>query len=187
MQRLWISGYRSFELGVFDPKDKKIVVIKYAIKNYLKRLIDEGQLDWVISGPNLGIEQWALQSAIELRNEYNLHCSMITPYIDFSKRWNESNQAQFSNLKQEVDFFASTSKSPYQSPIQLRSYQNFMINHTDRALLVYDPEHPGKPHYDYDLIQKYQKQKDYPLNLIDFYDLQDAAQEYSENHNPDFY
>lgn len=187
MQRLWISGYRSYELSVFDPKDKKITVIKYAITNYLKRLLDEGQLDWVISGPNLGIEQWGLQAALDLSNEYNLHTSLITPYIDFSKRWNETNQAALSNLKQEVDFFASTSNSPYQSPIQLRNYQNFMINHTDRALLVYDPEHPGKPHFDYDLIQKYQKQKDYPLDLIDFYDLQDAAEEYSENHNPDFY
>lgn len=186
MQRLWVTGYRSYELSIFSPKDKKIVVIKYAIENYLKRLLDEGQLDWVISGPNLGVEQWALQSALDLRDEYSVRSSMMVPYLNFDQRWNEANQANYQNLKDQVDFFAATSNSPYQSPVQLRNYQNFMINHTDRALLVYDPEHPGKPRFDYDLIQKYQKERDYPMDLLDFYDLQDAAEEYSENHNPNF-
>lgn len=60
-----------------------------------------------------------------------------------------------------------------------------MIQHTDRALMIYDTDHPGKPKYDYNLIQKYQETKEYPLDLIDFYDLQDAAEEYQENHSKD--
>ena len=52
-------------------------------------------------------------------------------------------------------------------------------------MLVYDSEHPGKPKFDYKLIRKYQETKDYPLDLIDFYDLQDAAEEYQENHRRD--
>lgn len=181
MQRLWISGYRSYEFGVFNPKDKKIIVIKYAIKNYLRRLLEEGQLDWVISGPNLGVEQWGLEVALELQQEYDLHTSMMTPYLDVEKRWNETNQTQFLQLKDKVDFYASTSNSPYKNPGQLRNYQNFMLTHSDRSLMIYDPEHPGKPKYDYELIKSYQEKKDYPLDLIDFYDLQDAAQEYNEN------
>ena len=53
--------------------------------------------------------------------------------------------------------------------------------------MIYDPEYPGKPKYDYNLIKKYQENNDYDLDLIDFYDLQDAAEEYQENHqNNDF-
>ena len=37
----------------------------------------------------------------------------------------------------------------------------------------------------YKLIRKYQETKDYPLDLIDFYDLQDVAEEYQENHRRD--
>ena len=59
MQRIWISGYRSYELGTFGDKDPKITVIKYAIKQYLTNLLEEGQLDWVITGANLGVEQWS--------------------------------------------------------------------------------------------------------------------------------
>lgn len=186
MKRLWVSGYRNYELGIFNAKDKKIIVIKYALKRYFRQLIDEGKLDWVIAGPNLGVEQWALESALELKDNYPLRVAMMSPYLEFSKRWNENNQAIFSQLKEKVDFFGATSNSPYQNPSQLRNFQNFMINHTDQSLLVYDPEHPGKPKFDYNLIKKYQTEKDYPLTLVDFYDLQDAAEEYAESQNSNF-
>lgn len=106
----------------------------------------------------------------------------MTPYEEFANHWNENNQAAFLNLKNQVDFFASTSNTPYQSPMQLRNYQNFMLRHTDRALMIYDEEHPGKPKYDFNSIRRYQKDHEYQLDLIDFYDLQDAAEEYQENH-----
>lgn len=187
MQRLWITGYRSYELNVFGDKDPKITVIKYALKNYLVSLIEDGQLDWIITGANLGVEQWAAEVGIELGQKYSVRTSVMIPYENFANRWNETNQAKFLNLKENVDFLASTSNNPYQSPVQLRNYQNFMIQHTDRAMMIYDPEHPGKPKYDYNLIQKYQEIKEYPLDLIDFYDLQDAAEEYQENQHGSYF
>lgn len=183
MQRIWITGYRSYELNIFRNNDPKITIIKYAINNYLKTIAEDSELDWVISGANLGVEQWALSSAIELRKSYPLRVSMMIPYEQFSNRWNERNQLTFQALKDDVDFFASTSNMPYQSPIQLRNYQNFMLNHTDSALMIYDPEHPGKPKYDYNLIKKYQENHEYGLKLIDFYDLQDIAEDYLASGN----
>ncbi|WP_251717355.1 DUF1273 domain-containing protein [Lactobacillus agrestimuris] len=187
MQRIWVTGYRSYELAVFGEKDPKITIIKYALKNYLKSLLEEGEIDWVITGANLGIEQWAAEVAIELRKEYPVQISIMTPYEEFSNRWNENNQAKFINLKNKVDFFASTSNTPYKSPVQLRNYQNFMLRHTDQALMIYDEEHPGKSKYDYNLIKKYQESNNYPLHLIDFYDLQDIANEYEEERNMERY
>lgn len=183
MQRLWVTGYRSYELNVFGDQDPKITVIKYALKNYFVSLLENAALDWVITGANLGVEQWAAEAATALRQKYPLRVSIMTPYQEFAQRWNENNQARYLKLKQEVDFFASTSNNPYRSPAQLRNYQRFMLQHTDRALMIYDPEHPGKPKYDYKIIRKYQEGKKYPLDLIDFYDLQDAAEEYEENHH----
>lgn len=37
------------------------------------------------------------------------------------------------------------------------------------------------------LLKKYQEKSDYPLDIIDFYDLQEAAEEYEENHQKNFY
>ncbi|WP_281510461.1 SLOG family protein, partial [Lactobacillus taiwanensis] len=30
MKRLWVTGYRSYELSIFSDKDPKLAVIKYA-------------------------------------------------------------------------------------------------------------------------------------------------------------
>lgn len=187
MQRLWVTGYRNYEMNTFGDKDPKIKIIKLVIEKQLIELLESQQLDWVITGANLGIEQWASEVAIKLRKTYPLRVSMIIPYEEFTNRWNETNQEKFFNLKKQVDFFASTSNQTYQSPVQLRNYQNFMLTHTDGALMVYDIENPGKPQFDYNLIKKYQKTNDYALELIDFYDLQDAAEEYQSNLEDDFF
>lgn len=182
MQRIWISGYRSYELGTFGDKDPKITVIKYAIKQRLTSLLEEGQLDWVITGANLGVEQWSAEVALELRQDYNLRLAVMLPYLDFGSRWSENNQLKLQNLKNRADFWSATSKGPYQGGRQFREYQQFMFQHTDRALLVYDPECPGKSKYDYEMIEKYlEKRDDYQLDLLDYYDLEQAARDYEEN------
>ena len=47
MTSLLITGYKSFELGVFKDKDPKVTIIKKAIKRDLKRFLDKG-VDWMI-------------------------------------------------------------------------------------------------------------------------------------------
>ena len=66
------------------------------------------------------------------------------PYTEFSKNWQEDKQIQLAQLEQQVDFCASVSKQPYSSPMQLKNYQQFMLAHTDKTVLIYDQEHPGK-------------------------------------------
>ncbi|MCI1290540.1 MAG: DUF1273 domain-containing protein [Lactobacillus sp.] len=185
MKRLWVTGYRSYEINVFGDKDPKIKVIKYALKNALQAKLDDDELDWVITGGALGVEQWAAETALTLRNQ-QVHVAMMTPYADYAKNWNEAHQAHFLQLQQAVDFAAATSNHPYQSPVQLRNYENFMLAHTEGALLVYDPDHPGKSKYDYELVQQAAEKGDYQLELLDFYDLQEAAEELAEQANDNF-
>ncbi|WP_238375766.1 SLOG family protein, partial [Leuconostoc mesenteroides] len=42
IMRLWVTGYRSYELGTFGDKDPKIKVIKYALHQTLKEQVDNG-------------------------------------------------------------------------------------------------------------------------------------------------
>ena len=63
----------------------------------------------------------------------------------------------------------------------MRAYQNFMLHYTDGALLIYDPEREGKTVWDWRAINRYREQNsDYSMRMIDFDELQEAAEEYSE-------
>lgn len=79
-----------------------------------------------------------------------------------------------------ADFVGEVSKEKYKSPMQLKNYQNFMLDHTDQAMLIYDPEHEGKTKYDYEMIKKYSEQEDYSYDLVDMYQLQEFAEMYQE-------
>jgi len=102
------------------------------------------------------------------------------PFAEFGKQWNESNQLKLTNITQQVDFFANVSDKPYQSPQQLRNYQQFMLTHTDEAFLLYDPEYQGKTKYDYETIQKYKEESEYLMTLVNFDELQEEAEEWAE-------
>ncbi|HAX1172564.1 TPA: DUF1273 family protein, partial [Enterococcus faecium] len=48
---IYVSGYRSFELGVFKENDPKIQVVKNVLKKELHQLAEEG-LEWVLVSGN---------------------------------------------------------------------------------------------------------------------------------------
>lgn len=47
MTAILITGYRSFELGIFSSKDQRISMIKTAIRKDLINYLEEG-VDWFI-------------------------------------------------------------------------------------------------------------------------------------------
>ncbi|MGM9906721.1 DUF1273 domain-containing protein [Limosilactobacillus sp.] len=182
MRRLWVTGYRGYELNVFKDSDPKVKVIKKVLAEHLKNYLEKDAEEcWLISGPQMGVERWALECGLALKEDYSqLRLALMEPYTAFDQRWNEANQEKLAVIKTKVDFSAPVTEHPYQSPQQLRNYQHFMLTHTDSLLMVYDPEYEGKPKYDYRQAQRYQEQADYSISLIDFDELQEAAVEYQE-------
>ncbi|WP_416352947.1 DUF1273 domain-containing protein [Agrilactobacillus fermenti] len=181
MENLWVTGYRNYELNVYDDKDPKLRIIKYALRQQLTTYLDQG-LAWIITGAQLGSEQWTIQVAQQLKQDYpELRVAAMLPFMEFGHNWNEANQTQLNNILTTADFTGNVSAKAYHSPQQLKNYQTFMLEHTDGALMLYDPEYPGKPKYDYDAILKYQTQSDYTLDLIDMYDLEDLSRQISQD------
>lgn len=183
MKRLWTTGYRAYELGVFDEKNPKVAVIKDVLQKQLRYQLDSTSEDfWLITGPQMGVERWSIESALTIKVDYpQLKIALMEPYGDFAARWNENNQARLAAIKAQVDFAGRVSEKKYESPEQLRAYQNFMLHYTDGALLIYDPEHEGKTVWDWRAINRYREQNaDYSMRMIDFDELQEAAEEYSE-------
>lgn len=178
--RLWVTGYRSYELNVFNEKDPKVKVIKTALKNSLQKQFDNG-LEWVLTGGQLGVEQWCLEIAEKLKVDYpELKTGMLLPFMNFGENWRPEKKERLLTLKESVDFCAEVSRQPYQTPQQLKNWQKFMLSHTEGALMVYDLDHPGKSKFDYEAIVKRQEEADYSLELIDMFTLQDTANELTE-------
>lgn len=182
MRRLWVTGYRSYELNVFKDDDPKVKVIKDVLSRELRSRLEESDDEfWLITGPQLGVEQWSAEVALDLKATFpQLKVSIMMPFTEFGQQWNENNQAKLENLQSRVDFSVSVSDHPYQSPKQLRAFQHFMLTHTDEALLIYDPDHEGKEKYDYQAIQRFAESNEYSYRLIDFDELQEAAIEWQE-------
>ncbi|RKJ57066.1 DUF1273 family protein, partial [Butyricicoccus sp. 1XD8-22] len=69
IKTIYISGYRPHELGIFNDKHPGIPIIKKAIENELRTLIEEG-LEWVVLTGQQGVETWAAEVILELKSEF---------------------------------------------------------------------------------------------------------------------
>lgn len=180
MTNLYISGYRNYELGIFNDQDPKIPYIKKALKNEISQFIENG-VDWVLTSGQLGVEQWAVEVVEELKENYpEVQQAIIFPFQEFGSNWKEDKKMKLVELQQLADFTDSTSHQPYKDPSQLKNHQRFMLEHTDAALLVYDNEHEGKTKFLFKEIQKRQEKKTYECRLIDFDQLQQVIEEESD-------
>lgn len=183
MKSILVSGYRSFELNIFDEKDPKYLYLKEFLKDRLKSYIENG-VEWIIITGQLGIELWTGETVIELQEEYpEIHLAVILPYTSFGEKWNATNKGLLERVIDEADYVNYTSNKPYESPRQLNANQVFTIRKTDGAFLIYDTmigeAADGSPKYVYDLIQQYQEQSEYELNLVSFEEIEFFIHEYN--------
>ena len=177
VKTIYVTGYRAHELGIFNDKHPGIAVIKKALYDQLYQLCDAG-LEWVVISGQLGVESWAAETVLELKKEFpNVKYSVITPFLEQEKNWNEQKQTQYIQIINNADFVTSVTKRPYEAPWQFIEKDKFIINNTDGILLVYDEDNEGSPKYILKLVEKYMEQNDYELIRINAYDLQVVAEE----------
>lgn len=184
MKKIMISGYKMNELGIFNQKNDAIYYIKKAIENRLIPLCENG-LEWVIVSGNLGTELWTAEICLELKKDFkDLKIAVITPFLNQEERWNDNNKMYYQNIVSRVDKFITTSEHPYITPKQFQFRDQEVLKKTDGAMLFYDSEKEGSPKYLKSKIEKHQKNNEYELILIDFYELQDVIDD--ENSSKDW-
>lgn len=186
LKTIYVTGYRSFELNIFSTKDKKLEVLKHALKEEIVRFIEEG-VEWVLISGNLGVECWAGEVVLALKKEeYEIKLGVIFPFENFGENWNEINQMVLNNLKNQADYVNATSHKPYENAIQLRAHTQFLLEHTQGALIVYDEEYEGKPKYFYQDAKRLSEVKGYELRQVDMYSLENYAEDlYEEDYGFD--
>lgn len=162
MTTILVTGYKNFELGIFQDKDERIALIKKAIRYDLRHYLDEG-VEWLVFTGNLGFEYWALQVAKELQVDYDFSIATIFTFENHGQNWNEANQAKLGEFKQ-VDFVKYTYES-YENPGQFKNYNQFLVDNTAGAYLFYDTEAETNLKY---LLQVMQEKEDYPIQFLTF-------------------
>nr|WP_153381926.1 DUF1273 domain-containing protein [Companilactobacillus mishanensis] len=178
---MWVTGYRSYELGIFKPDDPKEKVIQKFLEERFINYAEDG-MEWILTGAQLGTEQIVGKAVKVLKDKgYNIKHAVMLPFSNFGGQWNEKNQSLLNIFLRNADYVNKLTTLGYHSGIQLRTWQSFMLKHTDGSLIFYDPDNEGKPKYDYDAMKNYQEQgNDYSLELIDFDAMQDFANMMSE-------
>lgn len=174
VKRLVITGYRSYELGIFQENDPKIAIIKKVLTSQIKQFIEEGY-QWFLIGGALGVEIWAGQVLIELKKEYaEVNLGIIFPYQDFGHKWNEKNKNQLADLLKDADFVDSVSHSTYQNKTQFQNHTRFLLSHSDGCFLIYDEEFAGKCQSFFEDAIVYKESQNYFIAQITMYDLQNT-------------
>ncbi|MFC4617715.1 DUF1273 domain-containing protein [Camelliibacillus cellulosilyticus] len=175
METLAVTGYKPHECGIFTEKHPGVAIIKEALKRRMIGFIEEG-VQWFITSGALGVEIWASETVIELKQDYpNIRLAILTPYLNQELRWKAPLQEKYHAVIAAADYVASITKRPYESPAQLRLKNDFIVRKTDALLMVYDDEQPGSPIYYLEAAKNKQKHNDYPIFYINQYDLEDVG------------
>jgi uncharacterized phage-like protein YoqJ len=175
-----VTGYKAHELGVFNDKHPGIKYIKKALEKRISSLLDEG-LEWVIISGQLGVELWAAEVVLEFKLEFpELQLAVITPFLEQEKNWNEQKQEYYRSILEEADFVTSVTKREYEGPWQFKDRNQFLLDHTDGMLIIYDEENVGTPKYILDEAIARMENDGYELIIMNSYDLQVVVEEEQE-------
>ena len=177
LKRLVVTGYKQHELGIFDEKNPGIRFIKKALENRFRALLDEG-LEWVILSGQLGVETWAAEVVLEMKEEFpELKYAVLTPFLDQEKRWNETKQENYRMLIEQADFHRNLTSKPYEAPWQFIEKNKFFLRNSDGILIVYDEETDGSPKFIKKEAERYAEKSDYQVLTISGDDLRVVAEE----------
>jgi uncharacterized phage-like protein YoqJ len=177
VNRVLITGYKAAELGIFSLKHPGIEIIKKAVKKQIIALLDQG-LEWIIVSGQWGVEIWAAEAVLELKKDYKiLRLAVITPFLEQEENWNEEKKKLYNSVLTHADYVNSVTKSKYNGPWQFKEKNKFLLRNSDGMILIYDEENDGSPKYIKAQAEQQALHHNYPLYIINAYDLQSIAEE----------
>ncbi len=182
-----VTGYKAHELGIYSADHQGISVIRYALKKSMREFADQGAQWFVISGQT-GVELWAGRVCIELRDEekLNVHLAVLVPFLNQEEHYKEWQQELYTDVLGQADYTGAISNRPYENPAQLRLKNDFLVAKTEAMLIVYDEEAPGTPKYYLAAAKRKKRNHDYPIQSINRYDLDFAAEDLQQQ-NPNYW
>lgn len=123
---------------------------------------------------NLVLNYGLFEVVIDLRVEYpDLKLGIITPFYGHTSKWNEQNQMKYNKIAQEADFMESVHHTEYEGPFQFKQTDQFMLDHTDMTILIYDEEQEGSPKFFKRMLVDFINKTNYTCDIVAFDELTD--------------
>ncbi|MFX3617015.1 MAG: SLOG family protein [Sporolactobacillus sp.] len=182
-----ISGYTSNELGIFTANHPGIPIILHCMRDCICALAESGTRWFVISG-QAGVELWAGQTVLALKKEEQLDIclAVLPPFLEQENRYKDWMKELYYSILEQADFTQPISNRRYESPLQLKQKNDFLVAKTDGLLLLFDEETPGSPNYYLAAARKRAKKTAYPVFTISRFDLDYAAEDMRQQ-DPDYW
>ncbi|UUZ79084.1 DUF1273 domain-containing protein [Paenibacillus sp. P26] len=177
MKTVLVTGYKAAELGIFSLKHPGIAIIKKALKNQILALMEEG-LEWVIVSGQWGVELWAAEAVLELKESgQELQLAVITPFLAQEENWSDEKKEIYNRVIQHADYVNSVTKSKYDGPWQFKQKDQFLLRNSDALILLYDEENVGSPRFIKEQALHHARTGEYPIYSITASDLQSIVEE----------
>ncbi|WP_028610265.1 DUF1273 domain-containing protein [Paenibacillus harenae] len=178
MKNLLVTGYRAHELNIFSQKHEGIIYIKKALTRKLVPLMEEG-LEWVITPGQYGVDLWACEVVIALKEMYpEVKLSILSAYRNPEEKWKDDKKEYYEQVLKGVDYYAAVSKQPYSGVWQFTARDELLFRKTDGILLVYDEDAgEGSPRFFKEKALKKQQTDGYEYISISSEDIQSIADE----------
>lgn len=182
MKRIVVTGCKPMELSLFSEEDPRIEFIKKALEKRIIGLIEEG-LEWVMISGQMGVEMWAAEVVLDLKEEYDIQIAMMPPFENMQGRWPEPLQMKYEALTFSVDFYQPIYNGDYKGPFQFKGRDQFLIEKTDGCLILMDEDNPGSVSY---FLEAAKGAPGYPILTITPNDLDDVIEEIRMS-DPDYW
>lgn len=179
MKNITITGNKPWELTIQHPEDKRIAIIKEAIKRKLLSFIDNG-LEWVIMTGQVGVELWAAEVILDLKQDYSIQLGIFPPFLEYESRWPDFYQASYQEVIQQADFYQPLYQKPYEGPYQLKNKDNWIIDKTDGACIMGDEDYLGSITFFTEKAKIAVTEKNYDVIFITPFDLEETARDMAD-------
>ena len=136
------TGHRPDKLGGFDINNHIAQKIKLKLKEAIIKSINDG-FDTFISGGALGVDQYAAEIVISLKNDYpHIKLVIARPFPSQEKIWNQQSKKLFHTICSKADFIVDVSPDPY-SAWKMQVRNEYMIKNSSLLIAVYDGSDGG--------------------------------------------
>jgi uncharacterized phage-like protein YoqJ len=130
---LGITGHRPSKLGGYNDKTNK----SSQIKDVLKKCFLQSKPNCVVSGMALGVDQWAVEIALEL----GIKVVALIPCLAQDSKWPPSSRTKYIELLDQIQSAGGTieyvTKEPYSTTcMQLRNQR--IVDYSTQMLAIWD-------------------------------------------------
>ncbi|WP_416150621.1 SLOG family protein [Salipaludibacillus sp. HK11] len=179
---LAITGYKPHEIGIFNEKHEQLPYLKKALSKKIAQLKEEYDIKWIITSGQPGVELWAAEAAINLKDQYpDLKVATLAPFFEQEEKFQEAVKKLYFSVWNQSDYKDFITKRKYESPAQLRLKNQFVVEKSEASLVLYDEETEGTPKFFLESALKKQSQKTYPIFYLTPDDIEDMIRELLED------